>query len=377
MLVPISAWSDLRPDDAAVHRAYARAVTGDVPDPLVIWTYRTNDVLVRVRASSAATKALDPTRVTLVATAISPGGMGARGTDSPGEPWTPDWMRTHGLSPAAPEFHPKEDGTARATLPRLRWMGIQASAAGFVTTTVSLPRSPTTPIPLELEVELTTAPRLRGVVTDGSGVPLRGAVVAVNIVQRLDRMADFDPLRDRVRGWAVHGGTLWGQDGPAVMVYTRSVTTRQDGAYEIDLATTGELTLTAHARGHVPARREMGRVLEDSTQGMSLAEVASPSAVEVRTGGLPLRNANCVLVDITSVECETSAETRCDEHGRVSTDWLVLGRDYWMIVTSASGSVDRGCLRWDGRATIDVDRLIKNLTEFEASVGKEAPPRPK
>lgn len=332
-----------------------------------LWVYRLVELDIEVCASSRAQRPLDFAAVTVE---LAPGGPPGVPVDAaPQSPWNLGWMRQHRVAKRTRPIRPNEQGRARVSVPRVRWLGVRGMAPGWVSSRVEVPFEAYAGVePIPVLVIMGPAPQVAVRVCDKDGRPLRGACVRAHIVRTM-ALEDVDVQRMQVPGaaFALHAKP----DGMATVTLSFEGETTEEGIFKFDAVAPGELLITTHARGHAPNRSRLVRVEQDTGVDIKLDGIAC-APVAIVWDGIPLVGGDLLITDITDIDRQTLVVAELDDHARAPGEWLVSGRHYWLVVgyrgRRPSGVPTdvmlRGCVAWDGRDTADLSELAKSLSEF-------------
>ncbi len=284
-------------------------------------------------------------------------------------PWSRSWAVSHGIDRLQNRLKP--DAEARVfsgSMPYMKFTAIAVGREGYRTTVLDIPALAASADRVELVAHLEPAARLSGQLLDEGRMPVGGAVLQAYIVLEGTRSL-LNPARASFTTWAV--GTRTSKDDQVYVNLGCKVPVAADGTFQLDLPTVGRVVLIAHAPGRKPIWFEAGASDRDIGNAQLQFDPHVPdSRVVIKYSEADLGGATLHIGDIDDGALQTSFRTNLDEKASVPGEYFVSGREYWLIVTFKQGaetkSVD-GLIRWDQRATIEMDNLEGDLDAFRAS----------
>jgi hypothetical protein len=329
-----------------------------------IYAFRALHVDGRVHAEGPGGDSVSPSTVTLEVIPLAPPTQGLG--ELPVDPWNLGWMRQHGLGDGVRDIAADQEGRFSIDVPHLRWLGIRARAPGWASSLHEFPvvAGDTTTVDLTLHV----LPRISGRVLDADGMPIKKAIVRLQVMIRIrNELVDVSRLAAPPASFALIGRP----DGWSVINYGLDATTSDDGRYVYDLPVSGDTYLTVYADGHDPARRQFGTPLANQDSTVTLTSASGPRRIPVRAGGAKGRT--LAISDITDRDRQTIVMVGLDKDGALGSEYLEVGREYALSLLGATAGAGRtyGYLRWDGRPAIDIATLADGLESLDRQVGRK------
>lgn len=342
------------------------AVTELIATPQ-LWVYRMLNVVGAVTSADPAV-VLDPRTVALSAVAVGLDGRGVPGHESP-DPWSPLWMRRHGLEVKHDLPVPLADGSFAVTVPWIQGIAVRATAPGWRMASVLIPAATATD-PVHVQLRLSPSFSVSGTLRARDGTPISGARVAVYVSKRA-RFADINAEKLRLdahdaftASWDVH-------QNEARVTDIAYADTDDAGKFAVESKVEGEILIVVHARGCVPLRRELGWVRVARDEGEIVLDRAVTAKTHLYYGDAPLTGHTVTLADLSVGDVQPAVEFDADDRGAIATEWLEEGRRYLIIVRGPRVPPEEfvgGAITWSGQAKFDMQEVAARY-RMETGIG--------
>jgi hypothetical protein len=279
-------------------------------------------------------------------------------------PWSQSWLQSRGVGPHPLEGRivPGAEGRFTVEVPRLPRWTLLAHARGW------RPASATVAVPpgvdsVQADLVLTPGLRIEGRVTDGRGKPLAGAVLDAMVVRRFPWDRSKPVTTAMGREFSPNGGVSMGttRDGMLEVRISERCITDAEGRYVLFTKSEGEVGIYVFDAGRKGVRIDLGSIHGDLTGiDFEVPEANAAQRIAVQLQGLPLANRELGVLDLTDPK-GPSLVFPLDERSEIPADWLVEGRWYHVMLVGDRGLVNRGFVHWDGRGTLDLSNLSKEV----------------